>query len=322
MLKRLIPAVILIVGAAASASFARPADSVSYERPNTFRIIPSSSPVRAFAVLGNNLWYATDGALNLQPLNNTRGNQRFTAMGGIPATGITAIVFDRQGRVWIAAAGGVAMNTTGGNFTAYTSANGLPEGAALSMAVGGGGEIWVGTENGAARFHNGAWTVFTTEQGLPSNRVQALLESHGKIYMGTNRGLSVFDGTKFENYNHRNTGDNGLDMNDVKVLAKEVDSDVIWMTDGPNNVNSFNGVNWKRFMGIRDGITSIMHDTQRMWFGSPEGLDRFNGEVWTSDPNRHGVPVQKVFAMYRDANGDLWFAMEKGVMHLNNPYRR
>jgi ligand-binding sensor domain-containing protein len=36
----------------------------------------------------------------------------------------------------------------------------------------------------------------------------------------------------------------------------------------------------------------------------------------------HGIPVEQVFAMYRDNDGNLWFGMEKGVMMLNNPYRR
>jgi len=146
-------------------------------------------------------------------------------------------------------------------------------------------------------------------------------DGRGNMYIGTNRGLSVYNGTKFENYNHRNTGSNGLDMNNIRVLAKEPNSEKIWMTDGPRNVVSFDGKEWNRFMDIQDGITSIMNDTRRTWFGSPSGLLRFNGEEWVSSAERHGVPVEQVYAMFRDNLGNLWFGMEKGVLMLNNPYR-
>jgi len=318
------PVVTLIVCLAAAGAFAqraRAADSVSFERANEFRIFAAPEAVKAFAVRGNDLWYATSKALVLQPMN-ARNHQPFQNMGGIPATDITAIVIDGQGRVWAGAAGGVAMRQ-GNTFTAYTSEQGLPDGAVLALAVGSGGDIWAGTENGLARFTGGSWTKFTTEQGLESNKIQALIgDSRGNMYIGTNRGLSVYDGSKFTNYNHRNSGSDGLEWNNVKVLAKEPESDVIWMTDGPKNINKFDGKTWSRFREIHEGITSIMHDTRRTWFGSPTGILRFNGEEWVSDPNMHGVPAQEVYAIFRDSNGNHWFGMEKGVMMLNNPYRR
>jgi ligand-binding sensor domain-containing protein len=324
-LKRIIPTAVLVIGIAATAGFARQADSVSFERPNEFRIIAASSPPTAFAIRGNDLWYATSDLLVHQPLTaGTRNHNRFPTMGTLTSTGITSILFDAQGRIWVAADGGVAVRA-GTSWTVYTSENGLPAGSIQAMALGGGGDIWIGTENGAARFNGSTWTVFTTEQGLVSNRVRAITaDSRGRVYIGTNRGLSVWTGSAFENFTHRNTGNNGLEWNNVGVLHKEPNSDIIWMTDGERSINSFNydTKEWRRFMEIQSGITSIMNDTRRTWFGHGSGLLRFNGEEWVDKPDRHGVPVEQVNAMFRDQNGDLWFAMEKGILHLNNPYRR
>jgi ligand-binding sensor domain-containing protein len=327
MLKRLIPVVTLIVGLTAAGAFAqrggalRGADSVSFERPNEFKIFAAPEAVKAFAVRGNDLWYATSRVLVLQPMNSAR-NTPFQTIGAIPAREISAIAIDGQGNVWVAAEGGVAVRR-GTNFTSYTAAEGLPEGAVTCLTIGAHGDVWVGTDNGAARFAAGSWTKFTTDQGLPSNKVQALIgDTRGNIYIGTNRGLSVYNGSSFENYNHRNTSPGGLEWNDIKVLAREPEGDAIWMTDGPRNISRFAGGKWEQFREIHPGITSIMNDTRRTWFGSPTGVLRFNGEEWVTDPNMHGVPAQEVYAMFRDMNGNLWFGMEKGVMMLNNPYRR
>ncbi|MCL2182576.1 MAG: hypothetical protein FWB85_03800 [Chitinispirillia bacterium] len=327
MLKRLIPAVVLVAGLVAAGALAqkRPEDvkakEIVYEKEVAYRIFAAPEAVRAFAVQGNHLWYAIAKVLFYQPINAKQG-QQFRDMAGIPATDISAIVIDGQGQVWVAAAGGVAVRK-GNNFTAYTSANGLPEGAVHALAMGAHGDIWAGTENGAARFAGGSWTKYTTAEGLPSNKVQALVgDSRGNMYIGTNKGLSVYDGSKFTNHNNKNTGSTGLDWNNITVLAKEPGGDAIWMTDGPKNLNRFSNGKWERFMEIHEGITSIMNDGRWTWFGSPTGVLRFNGEEWVSDAATHGVVAQEIYAMFRDAEGRQWFGMEKGVMMRENPVRR
>jgi ligand-binding sensor domain-containing protein len=330
MKKQLAFALILTLSAGFSA-FAQkeknPEDAIAreviHEKPNTFKIIASRSPVKAFVVLRDAVWYATEEIVVSQPFNS-KNHQPYQKLDKIAASGVTSIAADSRGDVWIAGEEGVAV-ARGKNITSYTSADGgIPEGKVLAVASGTGGDVWIGTENGAARFSGGAWTKYTTGDGLPSNKVQALVAnpSRGEVYLGTNKGLSVYNGTSFQNYNAKNTGSNGLEWNDVRVLAKEPGTDVIWMTDGPKNINSFDGKNWKRFPEVQDGITSIMNDTRRTWFGHEGGVLRFNGEEWTADKNMHGVLAEQVFAMQRDAEGNLCFGMEKGVMILSNPYRK
>jgi len=300
------------------------AKEVIHEKPNEFKIIASRSPVKAFVVLRDVVWFATDEIVVCQSLVAAKGalHQQYQKLDKIAAAGVTSMAADNQGNVWIACEEGVAV-ARGKNITSYTSADGIPEGKVLAVASGSGMDIWIGTENGAARFNGSSWTKYTTSDGLPSNVVQGIVtNSRGEVYLGTNKGLSIYGGSSFQNYNAKNTGNSGLEWNNVRVLAKEPNSDVIWMTDGPKNLNTFDGKTWKRYVEIQDGITSIMNDTRRTWFGSEAGLLRFNGEEWVSDKNMHGVPAEQVYAMQRDANGNLCFGMEKGVMILSNPYRR
>jgi ligand-binding sensor domain-containing protein len=326
-------AVILALSLGVSASFAQKkektgedayAREVIHEKPNEFRIIASRSPVKAFVVLRDVVWFATDEVVVCQSLVAVKGalHQQYSKLDKITSSGVTGMAGDNQGNVWMANEEGVAV-ARGKNITSYTASDGIPEGKVLAVAAGSGSDVWIGTENGAARFNGSSWTKYTTSDGLPSNLVQAIVaNSRGEVYLGTNKGLSVFNGSSFQNYNAKNSGGSGLEWNNIKVLAKEPNSDVVWMTDGPKNLNTFDGKTWKRYVEIQDGITSIMNDTRRTWFGSESGLLRFNGEEWVSDKNMHGVPAEQVYAMQRDANGNLCFGMEKGVMILSNPYRK
>jgi ligand-binding sensor domain-containing protein len=309
------------VNAQAKKTGAMSDEGVVHERPNEFRIYAASSPVKAFAVVKGTLWYATDELVVEQPMN-AKTHKPHRTLGTIPSAGVKSIVVDSRGRIWFAGDNGAAMYD-GKAFTSYVDE--LPAKAATSLAAPVNGDVWVGTEGGAARFSNGTWTKFTKKEGLASNKVNALVaDSRGNIYIGTGPqgGLTVYDGAKFTTYNAKSSPD-GIEWNNVTVLAKEPAKDIIWMADGPNAV-SYDAASkkWEQYRETTQGMTSIMNDTYRTWFGHENGVIRFNGELWASKKEEHGIPAEQVFAMYRDEQGNLWFGMEKGVMMLNNPYRR
>ena len=78
----------------------------------------------------------------------------------------------------------------------------------VSMILDKKNRLWIGTWGGGLsmldtktfRFRN-----FTTEDGLPGNFILALEEDHsGKLWIGTNNGLSQFDGKVFNNFSRIN----------------------------------------------------------------------------------------------------------------------
>jgi len=321
MLKRLslISAAVMVIGTGFAAySQNVKADSVSFDKPNEFRIYRSNSPVKAFAVLRDVIWYATDETV-ISLNYRTNAQQQFPRLGTIASDKVKAIAVDAGGQIWIAAPGGVAVRS-GNNFTVYTAENGLPDNNALSLAISK-NDVWVGTAGGAARFRNGSWTKFTTAEGLVSNKVQAVVvDSKGTVWFGTDRGINSFDGSKWQLYDARQKH---LEWNDAKVLAVEPGTDAIWAATGPKDLARFDGKEWRKYMELHPGVTSIMNDTRRTWFGSPTGLFRLNTDgEWVFDPGRLGVPAAQAYHMFRDEKGDLWFAMEQGILWLNNPYRR
>ena len=108
------------------------------------------------------------------------------------------------------------------------------------------GVKWLGTDSGIAR-HIGdntldKWTVFTASDGLVNNYVQTISSDlEGKIWFGTQGGISVFDGSKFTNY----TKANGLNSDNIVCLTVDKKG-VVWVgTDA--GVNSFSNGSFNSF---------------------------------------------------------------------------
>lgn len=105
----------------------------------------------------------------------------------------------------------------------------LPSDNIRSIFIAPDGTKWFGTKKGIAR-HTGNntlenWTVFTKEDGLVHNFVQAICgEENGRIWFGTRGGISVYDGTTWSSY----TTENGLASNNILAIAADQEG-IIWI---------------------------------------------------------------------------------------------
>jgi ligand-binding sensor domain-containing protein len=105
----------------------------------------------------------------------------------------------------------------------------IPSDTVRSVFIAPNGGQWFGTNLGLA-LHTGNntldnWTVYTTEEGLVNNDVQAIAsEKNGNLWLGTKGGVSVFNGTGFTSY----TTQNGLNSNNILCIAVDKEG-VVWL---------------------------------------------------------------------------------------------
>ncbi len=106
----------------------------------------------------------------------------------------------------------------------------IPSDNVFSIYVTTDGTKWFGTDQGVAS-HTGNntldnWNVYTTDEGLADNFVQAITaDKKGNMWFGTKGGgISVFDGSKWTTY----TTANGLNSNNILCLAVD-DDGVVWI---------------------------------------------------------------------------------------------
>ena len=62
------------------------------------------------------------------------------------------------------------------------------------------GNLWLATSYGLSKYNGKTFEIFTTTDGLPTNEISSLLYYKNILFIGTKKGLCIFDGAKI-NYN-------------------------------------------------------------------------------------------------------------------------
>jgi len=256
-------------------------------------VYPSDEPVKAFAIVGNILWYATASKVVSTPLGKAKKTdiQNFQKLGNLPAEAATCMAADASGSVWVGTTEGLAQRR-GAEFVNFTTEKGLPDNGINAVATPKGGKVWIGTNAGAAVYDGRAWTVYSTTNGLPGNKVSAIVaDDAGRVWVGTDKGIGCQENGMWTAH----TMKKGMSWNNVRALGYDDRKKMVWAAVGENDVNAWDGKKWKVYMSIESGITAILCDTQsRIWFGSETGLIKFNGEEWIMQAEKIGVDRKSV----------------------------
>ena len=131
----------------------------------------------------------------------------------------------------------------------------LPNGYIGELFEDNDGFLWIGYGGkGLIKWKDGnVLQHYTKENGLPSDRINAIDQNKdGELLIGTARGLSIFDGNSFENYDFRNGLANGF-ITDIKVFGNNawIGCGTTAKTGGPQTIGGglsiFNGKTFKSF---------------------------------------------------------------------------
>jgi signal transduction histidine kinase/ligand-binding sensor domain-containing protein len=130
------------------------------------------------------------------------GHQAWSTENGLPQNSVHAIFQSRDGYLWIATEGGVAL-FNGVDFKVFqhenTPAITSDDICCFAQSSDGNGTdtVWIGTSDGLLRYDSGSFRRYTTADGLPSQDVLAVIADNSSIYVLTGGGLARFDGKVF-----------------------------------------------------------------------------------------------------------------------------
>ena len=153
----------------------------------------------------------------------------------------------------------------------------------------GGDYLWLSTGSGVSRYDFDAktWDYFTTKDGLVSNKVNCIgiewkqgvfdRKPSGRVWFGTDSGLSVFDMNRDEWRSY--TVKDGLIANKIRCISAR--GDWIWVgTEKGASAFQLKKNRWRSytdFIGIKTpSVTAIHHDSKYVWLGTPSGISRYN----------------------------------------------
>jgi ligand-binding sensor domain-containing protein/signal transduction histidine kinase/DNA-binding NarL/FixJ family response regulator len=168
-----------------------------------------------------------------------------------------------------------------------------------------------------APFKKGVWRTYTYLDGLADNFVNAIAsDALGRIWFGTQTGLSVFDGRAFATFTRKD----GLVSNWVYTLYPDSEG-VLWIGT-ENGLSRYDGKTFTNFT-TQDGLAgakvlAICRDAQgRLWIGTDGGLSRYEGDKFVICTGRRDLPANDINALAEDGQGNVWLGTGAGLVHYD-----
>lgn len=176
------------------------------------------------------------------------------------------------------------------------------------------GNYWFGSHNEGLSFYNGkSFEYFTTTDGLSDNQIRSIQEDkNGKIWIGTAKGISVYDKGKVTTY--------PINMNNP-ILDWEKTKGDLWFNAGQDDgIYRFDGINLNYLIFPKSkiknpdnayGVTDISKDIDgKIWIATYSALFSFDGKminIFDDEKlelkfNEH-LHIRSVFA---DSKGRIW----------------
>ncbi len=261
-------------------------------------IFLSSSSVTDVAVSGDAVvWSSEGGAGVFSPDDSVFAG--LTKADGLKSNRLTAAAFDALGNLWLGTEeSGVHWQDPSGRIRWVSTYDGLPSNRITSLDAAGTG-VWIGTSAGAS-FFMGATRIETVMPagGLSPGAVRAtVVDGQGKVWFGTDEGLSVRDGPLWVNYY------SGIP---VRALALDRYGDVVAATG--NGVFRYDGTAWLSFStGLPDPdvFDFALADTL-LWAGSEAGPAWYDESAGQWVEESAGLAVDRVVALAYGSGQGLW----------------
>src|ERR671927_59992 len=130
------------------------------------------------------------------------GHQVWLTENGLPQNTVQAIAQTQDGYLWLGTQEGLAR-FDGLNFTVFDKENtpAFKSNDIRALHEDKQGRLWISTSYGLVCRHNGQFTSFTENEGLPDNSIGPLAEdTNGNIFIGTAGGLARFENGAFKTF--------------------------------------------------------------------------------------------------------------------------
>jgi ligand-binding sensor domain-containing protein/two-component sensor histidine kinase len=190
--------------------------------------------------------------------------------------------------------------------------------------------FWLGTDgNGLIRYYNQQFTYIDTTYGLISSTIYDMeLDNRGDLWVATDKGVSRFDGSVFQNY----TIEQGLPSNGVLDIHKDFMGHMWFATYGGVAV-----LDGQRFHSITERLPSrvnyfiVSDDEGTYWVGTNQGVIKlkFDATQLTQRIRAHDFQVQlltheqglianetNVGAGLYDQDKNFWFGTVGGLSKM------
>jgi ligand-binding sensor domain-containing protein/signal transduction histidine kinase len=254
-----------------------------------------------------NLWLATRGQ-GLWRMRATHAADQtpdvITVKEGLANDAVQCVFEDREGNIWVGTHAGLQRLTP----RKVTPLIDLPSARATALTPD--GRVWVGTTAGLFAFSSDGRRQYREAEGLPGIVVLALFaDSHGTLWVATERALARFDGERFTSV---------LTLRGLQRVFGMAESDgALWLRDVNLHVLRLDRAESTSEAAdlpeaVRTTATTISGDRAgRLWIGT------IGGTVGVRHPGGRfesfAAGIGAITAIFEDDSGVIWFGGERGL---------
>ncbi len=198
---------------------------------------------------------------------------------------------------------------------AWLTENGLPQNTVQAIVQTHDGYLWIGTQEGLARFDGLNFAVFDKEStpAFKSNDIRFLHEDkQGRLWISTSYGLVCRHNDQFNSF----TVNEGLPDNSVGPLAEDTNGNM-WIGT-PAGLARVDNNGFKVFT-TQHGLSSNVIQTLcarangTLLVGTSAGVQSLSGERFSDWTTPFDGPAANITAIAEEKNGHLWYGTLDGL---------
>ena len=293
-----------------------------------------------------NIWVGTQRGISRYDRVDFKN---FTEIKGEPLNSVRAIVEDSDQNLWFGTDKGVYKYTEQNLW--ILAENEFSNSVKVIWEDEEAGELWFGTVgSGLIRYDGEIFQNFDHSDGLSDNNILSIFrDSRGDLWVGTDSGVSKYNGTSFEPLTgteaptdpvraileDRNnnlwfaTRDAVVQYNGTNFVFKRIDGALemfidgggdLWVGSWVNGLHKYDGKEWTQYTKENDGLASnqitwIRENRGNIWFGFQEGgICRYDRKRFRNFTTDDGLVSEAVGVAHEDGKGNLWLGTAKGIM--------
>ena len=262
--------------------------------------------------------------------SNAQTITNYTTADGLLDNFVECIDVDVNDNIWFGTSVGAQMCTQSffgqtfslsGPFSGMVSENIKEIKLTKNPQIVGQEQFWIGTDFGAqVADNNSSWITYDNTNGLVGNQVKSIDEDeNGGIWIGTNQGISYFDGNSWISYSSPD-----LHWSGVNATAFDSNGDK-WFATPLGGVTHFDGTTFTVYDTsnglLSQNVTDLIIDNQdNKWIGTGSGMSVLNATntAFTHHTQMYLLPppdtLNPVVDIEMDSYGRIWAAIYVGYL--------
>ena len=305
----------------------------------------SSQFIRSLAEDENqNIWVATNNGIDKIDIKNNKNIISFKTGDGkfdISENDIYVVRYDPKGYIWAGALkeglNRIDINTN--EVKQYKNDDrdekSLPGNHVKDILRDSSGNLWVGTDNGLAKYNEQTENFATYKNkiydktSLVNDEVFSIQEDEsGLIWVGTYAGISMFDpNTNIEHYKKDPFDENSISDNSIHGIYEDKDS-LLWVGTNSKGVNVINRKNYnvkhlnktsKDYPISDNNINDIVGIDNKIFIATKNGLNEVDKDLKTINiyNTEDGICNNNITALFADSKKNVWIGTANGISVLN-----